>query len=371
MMRQLSFLNQSHESSLQGNDLLESADAFAHILVASGDEDELRTVEEMLEKRYFVHCVRSGKELLQSLRQTIPDLMILDEKMPDEEVFALLNQIRSMEGCREVPAILMVQAKRTGTQIFDMEIKGLNAGVSDLILKPFAEEIVFFRVNRILELARLKQDLQREVAYQTVEAERRRQQVERLSVQVIEALVSAIDAKDEYTNGHSIRVAEYAREIAKRYGLPEKTQADIYYMALLHDIGKIGIPDTIIQKTTGLTAEEYKLVLSHPTIGAEILRHISEMPGIDTAARWHHEKYDGTGYPDGLKGEEIPQFVRIIGVADAYDAMSSKRSYRDVLPQDVVRKEIVNGKGTQFDPVFADILIRMIDEDKEYQMREK
>ena len=141
-------------------------------------------------------------------------------------------------------------------------------------------------------------------------------------------------------------------------------------MGLLHDIGKIGIPDDIISKKSELSEWEYYVMKSHPQIGEEILKHISEIPGIETGARWHHEKYDGTGYPDGLKGKEIPLAARVIGVADAYDAMASKRSYRNVLPQEVVRAEIEKGKGTQFDPEIADKMIEMIDEDKEYKLRE-
>lgn len=192
-----------------------------------------------------------------------------------------------------------------------------------------------------------------------------------MSDQIMEALAGTIDAKDTYTNGHSVRVAEYSREMMRRMGGTEQEQEDVYRIGLLHDIGKIGIPDVIISKASGLTEEEYGLIKSHPVIGADILKNISEIPEIDVGARWHHEKYDGTGYPDGLKGKEIPMMARLIGVADAYDAMASKRSYRDVLPQETVRREIEEGRGTQFDPEFADIMLRMIDDDVNYDMREK
>ena len=139
----------------------------------------------------------------------------------------------------------------------------------------------------------------------------------------------------------------------------------------MHDIGKIGIPNEIINKTGKLTDEEYEIIKTHPSIGGDILSNISEIPNIAIGARWHHERYDGKGYPDGLKGKNIPELARIIGVADAYDAMTSKRSYRDVLSQEIVRLEIKKGKGTQFDPVFAEIMLEMIDEDKNYDMHEK
>lgn len=134
--------------------------------------------------------------------------------------------------------------------------------------------------------------------------------------------------------------------------------------------GKIGISDTIINKTERLTDEEYEEIKKHPVIGAKILSDISEMPDIQDGARWHHERYGGAGYPDGLSGNDISEIARIIGVADAYDAMTSTRSYRDCLPQDVVRGEIERGSGKQFDPQFADIMLHIIDEDKEYELKQ-
>jgi putative two-component system response regulator len=178
----------------------------------------------------------------------------------------------------------------------------------------------------------------------------------------MQTLAGTIDAKDKYTNGHSIRVAEYSCEIAERLSMSKKEQENIYYMGLLHDIGKIGIPDEIINKTSSLTAEEYAVIKTHPTIGAEILKNMSELPDIAVGAKWHHERYDGKGYPDGLKGESIPAVARIIGVADAFDAMTSKRSYRGILPIATVKSEIIKGKGSQFDPVIADIMLKIIEE---------
>lgn len=190
-------------------------------------------------------------------------------------------------------------------------------------------------------------------------------------MQIVKALSGAIDAKDTYTNGHSTRVAEYSREIARRAGFSEEMQADIYMMGLLHDVGKIGISDTIINKPSKLTDEEYAVIKTHSVMGEKILKNITEFPKLVIGARGHHERYDGKGYPDGISGEEIPIEARIIAVADSYDAMSSIRSYRDVLPQEVVRAEVEKGKGTQFDPVLAEIMISMIDEDVDYQMRER
>ena len=144
--------------------------------------------------------------------------------------------------------------------------------------------------------------------------------------------------------------------------------SEIYYTALLHDIGKVGVPDEIINKEGRLTDEEYECMKKHPEIGASILENISEMTSISVGAHWHHERYDGNGYPDALKGEQIPEIARIISVADAYDAMTSNRSYRRLLAQSRVRAEIEAGKGTQFDPEIADHMLNMIDEDQAYRL---
>ena len=142
-------------------------------------------------------------------------------------------------------------------------------------------------------------------------------------------------------------------------------------MGLLHDVGKIGVPDEIINKPSKLSDEEFELIKKHPVTGNEILERIQEKPKLATGARWHHERYGGGGYPDGISGEEIPEEARIIAVADAYDAMTSKRSYRDVMSQDKVRSEIEKGIGAQFDPRFARIMLEIIDEDAEYGLHEK
>ena len=149
-----------------------------------------------------------------------------------------------------------------------------------------------------------------------------------------------------------------------------KEQGDIYIIALLHDVGKIGVPDDVIHKTGKLSPSEFDDIKKHPVIGSQILKNIAEMPKLSVGARWHHERFDGTGYPDGLVGEEIPEEARIIAVADAYDAMSSNRSYRNIMSQERIRQEIINGSGTQFDPRFAQIMLRMIEEDPDYRMRE-
>ncbi|MBE5942689.1 MAG: response regulator [Lachnospiraceae bacterium] len=225
------------------------------------------------------------------------------------------------------------------------------SAISLLIIAFFI--ITFIRTSRALEL----------------DANSTRK-IEAMNHKIIRALVRTIDAKDHYTNGHSLRVAEYSREIAKRMKKSEKEQENIYYAGLLHDVGKIRVPGAIINKPGKLTDEEYEQIKVHPVTSYHILKDIYEDNQIALGAKFHHERYDGKGYPNGLMGENIPEIARIIGVADTYDAMASNRSYRKALPQDVVRSEIMKGKGFQFDPEIADIMLQMIDEDKSYSLKE-
>ena len=188
--------------------------------------------------------------------------------------------------------------------------------------------------------------------------------------QTAAALANAIDAKDQYTRGHSSRVAEYSVEIAKRAGKTEEECKEIYFAALLHDVGKIGVRNSIINKAGRLTNEEFEEIRKHPEIGRRILSSISQSPYLSIGANYHHERYDGRGYPEGLKGDDIPEIARIIAVADSYDAMTSKRSYRDPVPQEKVREELLKGMGTQFDPQFAKIMLQLIDQNTEYKMKD-
>ena len=204
-----------------------------------------------------------------------------------------------------------------------------------------------------------------------VRMEREQKRLQDLFEQTATALVNAIDAKDIYTRGHSLRVANYSKKLAEMSHKSEEECQEIYYAALLHDVGKIGIPIAILSKNGKLTHEEYKRIQDHPVLGEQILASIKEFPYLSKGAGGHHERYDGKGYPNGLKGEEIPELARIISVADAYDAMTSKRSYRDPIPQQKVREELVKGTGTQFDPKYARLMIHLIDVDTEYEMRER
>lgn len=191
---------------------------------------------------------------------------------------------------------------------------------------------------------------------------KRQAEYREITDQAVRAIADTIDAKDHYTSGHSGRVAEYSLEIARRLGLSEKEREDLYYAALLHDIGKVGIGDSILNKDGLLTPEEYEKVKNHVRLGGDILKSISVIKDIAVGARYHHERWDGSGYCEGLKGEEIPLFARIICVADAYDAMSTTRPYRAELSREYILGELRRGCGTQFDGAIVPVMMEIISE---------
>ncbi len=339
------------------------------VLVVDDDALNLRVAGNILSSGGMrSSCVRSGETALRLLTSggALPDLLLLDIHMPGMDGFETLEKLRADPRLANIPVIFL-----TADDGSDAEIRGLDAGAMDFIRKPFVPQVLLTRVRHTIDLTRLKNDLASQVEEKTRAVVAQQDRILRINVQVVRALAGAIDAKDSYTNGHSERVANYAREIARRCGWDAERRQRIYLMGLLHDVGKIGIPGTLINKPARLTDEEYLIIQTHPVQGDKILRNISEFPELSIGARWHHERWDGTGYPDALAGETIPEEARIIAVADAYDAMSSKRRYRDVLPQEAIRQEIENGKATQFDPKFADVMLQMIAEDPEFRLRER
>lgn len=235
---------------------------------------------------------------------------------------------------------------------FVTSISGLFIGIGMIIL-------LFVNIIRTL---RNLQDM--ELHRQKIEVEKSKQQTERISLQMMQTLATTIEAKDEYTRGHSYRVAEYAALIAKELGWSQDEITNLKHAAHLHDIGKIVIPDSVLNKPTQLTENEDNLLKKHTIIGAEILKDVTLIPHVVEVTRNHHEHYDGSGYPDGLAGTEIPIYARIIAVADCYDAMNSRRIYRNALSQDEIYEEILKNKGTQFDPEIADIFLTLLTENQ-------
>ncbi len=332
------------------------------VIVDDDDESLARATGILTEAGARVTGLSSGEEFLDYIEGMIPlpDLFLLDITLQGMSGFETMQKLIARNAAAaEVPVIFL-----TGNEDLDSELEGFGLGAADFIRKPFVPAILVTRVKRTIEFSRLKNDLAREV-------DRKSKENARITLHLVQTLAEAIDAKDTYTNGHSGRVASYSREIAKRLGYDEAGQDEVYMMGLLHDVGKIGVPDWIINKTERLTDEEFGEIKKHPGVGDRILKKMQEMPTLAFGARWHHERIDGKGYPDGLKGGEIPEEARIIAVADAYDAMTSNRSYRNIMPQSKVRAELERGKGAQFDESIADIMIGMIDEDTEYTMHEQ
>ncbi|MBR2864093.1 HD-GYP domain-containing protein [Candidatus Saccharibacteria bacterium] len=278
------------------------------------------------------------------------------------ELIALIKYRRNLSKRMLLPLIIFVVLPMWAgiMQFFihGVSITGMTIVVMTVVLYCFS----VFDTNEIVEQARQRElDILKE----------KQEMSEMMISQTTSALAEAIDAKDKYTQGHSRRVAEYSVMIAKIAGKSREECDELYLIALLHDVGKIGIPDNIINKEGRLTDEEYAVIKTHPSIGRDILSKINISPQLAIGASFHHERYDGKGYPFGLKGEEIPELARIIACADAYDAMASKRSYRDVLPKEVIRAEFEKNLGKQFDPRFGKIMIGLIDSDRDYEMREK
>ena len=250
--------------------------------------------------------------------------------------------------------IIAISAKYPEVALNDMYANAILTGFS-YILTGFVFVCMTTLLKNILDEQEIK-----------LETEKNKE----LTTDMIKALVKTIDAKDPYTNGHSIRVAEYTRMLAEQVYTDQDEIHSIYNIALLHDIGKIGIPDSIISKPGKLTDEEYNIIKGHTLTGAKILSEIKSAPELIYGAKYHHERYDGKGYPCGLKGEEIPEISAIIAVADAYDAMTSNRSYRKLLPQETVKQEIEKGLGTQFNPKWGKIMLKLIEKDKDYKMHQ-
>ncbi len=335
------------------------------ILLVDDDGINKKAVAGMLREHYRIDSADSGREALKKLEGGLPDLILLDVHMKGMSGHEVIRALKGDERYREIPVVFLTSDEDEST-----EIQGFCEGATDFIRKPLRKRVAMQRIDRILELSYLQKNLRSEVEKQTEVARKRRESVERLIIQMVQALANTIDAKDSYTNGHSTRVAKYSGMLAERMGYTGERLQLVRYTALLHDIGKIGIPEEIINKPSRLTDEEYEIIKTHPEIGGKILKEITEIPDIAIGARWHHERYDGKGYPDGLQGTEIPEIARIIGVADAYDAMTSRRSYRGIIPQETVRGELERGKGCQFDPEIAALMLALIDEDKDYEMHE-
>lgn len=242
----------------------------------------------------------------------------------------------------------------------DVLLSDLGVALGALIVLFSIETPDYIKLMYTLnELNELKASLEIQVENRTHELDEEKKSYEELTLETLSSLASVIDAKDHYTNGHSFRVAAYSKGIAEKLGLSYQECEQIYFAGLIHDVGKIGINEAILTKPGKLDDKEYAIIKSHSILGGDILKGIKEFPVFENVARSHHERYDGTGYPDKLEGENIPLPARIVAVADTFDAMTSDRSYRMALDDEVAIKELIDNKGSQFDPFIVDAFIKL------------
>lgn len=303
----------------------------------------LRVIEEMLTEYYEVFTAVSGEIAFKYMELKKPDLILLDITMPKVDGWQVMKLLKKKTEYSDIPVIFF-----TSKNDRDTEVECLKLGAYDVIAKPVVKDVLLSRIQRVLEIKGINRDLKKKLEEKTKE-------LEAVTFASVNAMAALIDARDTYTKGHSERVTHYCVMIAENMKWCQEDIRRLYEIALLHDVGKIGVPDKILLKTTALTKEEMEIMKTHTIIGAEILKEISTFKDLELGARYHHERFDGKGYPEGLMGSQIPLIARIICVADSFDAMSSNRCYRKKLSYDRIRKELLRGCGKQFDPevVFA------------------
>ena len=322
------------------------------ILVVDDSSTNLQLVERILKDKYKLALAKSGERALKFLEKNEVDLILLDLLMPEMDGFETYECIKKLPINTKTPVVFL-----TADVDVENEIKGLKMGAMDFIRKPFIPEVMINRISHILKLVELMNELEEKVEEKTA-------QIEQISFATIATIASMIEAKDSYTKGHSVRVSEYSARLARKIGWSEDKIQNLKYVALLHDIGKVGIPDNVLNKPGKLTEIEFDIIRSHTTIGGDIVTDIETIPGVELGARYHHERYDGKGYPSNLAAEEIPEVARIIGICDAFDAMNSKRVYRERLSIEEICEQLEKNKGTQFDPFLAEKFLELIRDDE-------
>lgn len=269
----------------------------------------------------------NGPKAIELCKEHMPDLILLDVMMPQMDGFQVCEHLKRDRRTENIPIIFV-----SALDSVDDKVRAFDLGASDYITKPFYHNEVRARVSSALKL----KGLQDELKIQNEELIRQHTKLEN-SEQIIRSLVHTIEAKSPYLEGHSDRVCSLSLEIASNMGLSEEDKQILRESAILHDIGKIGIPDNILNKTGKLSEDEYFKIKEHSTIGENILEPLKNFKSSRSIIRHHHEKLDGSGYPDGIKGDQIDILTRILSVADVYDALSTDRSYRKKLPMHVIR----------------------------------
>ena len=320
-----------------------------------GASDTTETFREALSTIADVSFFGNENEFFTNLlvEKEVPDLCFIDMKRDGRKLkYQLLNSLRTIK----VPVIgLLDENDELG-----VELKTLSYGAVDVIRKPYTKEIIKTKADFIFQKSFVESILIQKPSNCSA-IEESNEMLRSLMYQTLAALSSSIDAKDSYTRGHSSRVALFSSILGKTYGLSLEDLNALHHSALMHDVGKIGMPDAVLRKPGRLSKDEKEIIQKHPVIGFEILKSINLMPDMALVARYHHERWDGSGYPDNLSGKDIPLFARITSLADSLDAMTSNRSYRHPLTFMEARDEILKCSGTQFDPYLAEMAAGLIE----------
>lgn len=329
------------------------------ILVVDDEDQNLMVLEAMLiSQDYDVVTASNGKEALNVIKENPPDLVLLDIMMPVMDGYETVRLIKEDETTKSIPVVMVTAL----TQVED-RVKALEAGADDFMSKPVDKTEVRARVKSLLKvkayndhMVNYQKELESEVRKRTEQLRGAFSQLEKASIETIYRLTQAAEYRDEDTGEHIQRMSNYAAAVARRLGVNENTVGWILYAAPMHDIGKIGIPDRILLKPGKLDAEEWEIMKQHTTIGGKILSG-SKAGYIrlgEVIAMTHHEKWDGSGYPKGLKGQEIPKVGRIVAIADVFDALTTKRPYKEPFSPEKSYAIIEEGRGTHFDPEVVD-----------------
>jgi putative nucleotidyltransferase with HDIG domain len=325
------------------------------------DEEAIREVVSTLLQTQGYQCttVSNGREAIEQLQNNSHDLVLSDIVMPKMDGLKLLEQVRTHD--QDLPVIMVSAMHDISTAL-----EAMRMGAYDYILKPFEKNQLYHSVRRALEHRRLvlenrnyQRNLEKLVAERTAQLSQTLQDLERSYDYTLEALGGALDLKDAETEGHCQRVTAYTITVAKSMNIDPASLRHIARGAFLHDIGKMAIPDSILRKPGPLSEEEKELMRRHCEIGHAVLDRIPFLREAAEIVLCHQECYDGSGYPRGLKGEEIPLGARIFAVADTFDAMTSDRPYRKALAVSIARQEIQRCSGTQFDPKVVDVFLSL------------
>ena len=314
------------------------------VLIVDDEENNLQLLKRTFRGKYNLLTATNGVEALNVVREYGDKiaLIVSDQKMPVMEGTEFFKQVR--ESHPQIVKILL-----TGHVDTDILVAAINdCDLFQYILKPFEPEELKIAVEN--GISKYSMASNNKLFYN---------ELRELFYKTIRAISNALDTKDSYTNGHSLRVTLYSMILAKELNLDDNYMEDIEIAGLLHDIGKIAMPKSILCKNGKLTDEEFMVMKSHPVRGEKIVINIKKLQMISEWVKAHHEKWDGTGYPDSLKGNDIPLAGRIIALADTYDAMTSTRPYRTALPHDVAINEIKRCAGSQFDPALAEVFIKV------------